>query len=571
MQNGGSRHSMKSGAKIDINIIISGAAGQGIQTIGYILAKTASEAGYQVFSWQEYESRIRGGSNSYRIRVSDAPANSPLMKADILLSLDEQSKAKYRPLLKERGILIDEHERGERVITIPFVSIAQNEFGNKLFANTVAAGALTAVLGLDLDALNWVIADEFSGKGEEVIRLNHAAAAAGYNLATKNCAGICPWRLPKQEQALYLISGTEALALGAAAAGCRFIAAYPMTPSTGIITFLSKHKERLRIFTEQAEDEIAAINMAIGASYAGVRAMTATSGGGFALMVEGISLAGMTETPVVIVLGQRPGPATGLPTRTEQAELLFALNAGHGEFPKLVFAPSDPKDAFFKIVRAFNLADKYQCPAILLTDQFLADSYSTIEHFGLDELVNNSYLADPPAIEDYKRYQLTETGISPRLYPGQSKHLVCCDSDEHDEYGHITEDLELRRRMVEKRLKKFELLRKEIRPPEEKETAGADLVLVSWGSSRNAVFEAVDKLNERGRRVGALHFTELWPLPIYNVPPGKYCLVESNATGQLGRLLKSEYGLNADGRIARYDGLPLDYEYIMEEVEPWLT
>jgi 2-oxoglutarate ferredoxin oxidoreductase subunit alpha len=553
---------------IDINIVVSGAAGQGIQTIGYIIAKTASEAGYYVFSWQEYESRIRGGSNSYRIRIGDEAVNGPLVSADVFLPLDKKSKAKYRPLLKETGIMIDEHETGDQVITVPFVSIAKNEFGNKLFANTVAAGALAAVLGIKPESLNDVITDEFTGKSNEIIRTNLAAAASGYKLAKTSCEGVCPWVLPRREQKQYLISGNEALALGAAAAGCRFIAAYPMTPSTGIITFLSKHKERLKIFTEQAEDEIAAINMVIGASYAGVRAMTATSGGGFALMVEGISLAGMTETPVVIVLGQRTAPATGLPTRTEQGDLLFAINAGHGEFPKLVFAPSDPYDAFHKIVRAFNLAEKYQMTAIVLSDQFLADSKFTVADFALDTMVNTSYLANYEDVVDYKRYQLAETGISPRLYPGQSRHLVCCDSDEHDEYGHITEDLQLRNRMVEKRLKKFELLKTEILAPEAYRIDTAEDLLVSWGSSRNAVFEAVDKLRKKGTNVGSLHFTELWPLPAYNFPHEKqYHLVESNATGQFGRLLRSEYGLTIKRTITRYDGLPLDSDYITEAFE----
>jgi 2-oxoglutarate ferredoxin oxidoreductase subunit alpha len=555
---------------VDLNIVVSGAAGQGIQTIGSILARTASEAGYAVFSWQEYESRIRGGSNSFRIRVSDTPANAPRVEADIFLALDAKSKAKYRALLKPQGILVDEQETGENVITIPFVRMAEAEFGNKLFANTVAAGALTAVLGLELGSLSAVIADEFAGKGEEIVAKNQAAAAAGYQVAKRDCEGVCPWQLPRREQRQYLIAGNEALALGAAAAGCRFIAAYPMTPSTGIITFLAKHKERLQIFTEQAEDEIAAITMAIGASYAGVRAMTASSGGGFALMVEGISLAGMTETPVVIVLGQRPAPATGLPTRTEQGDLLFAITAGHGEFPRLVFAPSDPRDAFHKIVRAFNLAEKYQALALILSDQFLADSNFTITDFELDALQTSSYRANPEAIAEYKRYQLTETGISPLLYPGQSAHLVCCDSDEHDEYGHITEDLNLRNRMVEKRLRKWALLRQEIQPPEGYRHSDADDVFISWGSSRNAVFEAVDRLRAKGTRVGALHFTELWPLPAYAFPDAKaYYTIESNATGQLGRLLRSEYGLRIEGRIARYDGLPLDSEYITEAFETW--
>lgn len=550
---------------IDISIIISGSAGQGIQTVGYILAKTASKSGYNIFSWQEYESRIRGGSSSYRIRISDYPINAPVVKADILLSLDSKSKEKYLPLLKEDGIILDEHQAGKRIINIPFAGIAQQMFQNKIFANVVAVGALSAVIGIDPDSLNKIIYSQFSDKGEEIVSKNIAAASEGYRFAKKNCEGICSWILPKIEQQYYLISGNEALSLGAAAAGCRFMAAYPMTPSTGIITYLSKHKSRLKIFTEQAEDEIAAINMAIGASYAGVRSMTASSGGGFALMVEGISLAGMTETPVVIVLGQRPGPATGLPTRTEQGDLLFAVNAGHGEFPKLVFAPSDPKDAFHKIVRAFNIAEKYQIPAIILTDQYLADSYFTVDNFELDNIVNKSYLADPDTMENYRRYSLNHTGISPALYPGQSKHMVCCDSDEHDEFGHITEDLELRKRMVEKRLKKFELLRHEIMQPEEYHISGAEEIFISWGSSKNAVFEAVDKLRENNTKVGAIHFTELMPLPEYKFLPEKnYYTVESNATGQLGKLLRTEYSISVKNHITCYNGLPLDQEYIIE-------
>ena len=318
------------------------------------------------------------------------------------------------------------------------------------------------------------------------------------------------------------------------------------------------------MFAEQAEDEIAAVNMALGASYAGARAMTATSGGGFALMVEGVSLAGMTETPLVIVLAQRPGPATGLPTRTAQGELLFAINAGHGEFPKLVLAPSNPYDAFHKIVRAFNLADKYQIPAIVLTDHFLADSQFSISDFDLDGIAPSFHFADPSQSDDYKRYQLTENGISPRLYPGQSEHLVGVDSDEHDEKGHITEDLAATApAMAQKRLAKFNSLKGEIPHPEETDVNDSDTVLVGWGSSREALLEGLYLLREEGKKVGMIHFTELWPLPKYEFPEGKtYRTVESNTTGQLARLLRSEYGVAFEGTISRYDGLPLTGEYI---------
>jgi 2-oxoglutarate ferredoxin oxidoreductase subunit alpha len=548
----------------DINVVIAGAAGEGVQTVGDILAHTISAQGYAVFTWQEYESRIRGGQNSYSIRIGEKPQNAPLLAADVLLTLNDGAEKKYEPLLKEEGTLIAQTQLWERMIAIPFAEIAEKELEDKIYANTIAVGALVGVLGVNLDTLKQVLVQKFRGKGQEVVESNLSAAEEGYHRATQECKDMCPWKLPRQGARYYLISGNEAIPLAAAFAGCRFIAAYPMTPATGIITYLAREEEHLRVFAEQAEDEIAAVNMALGASYAGARAMTATSGGGFALMVEGISLAGMTETPLVIVLAQRPGPATGLPTRTAQGELLFAINAGHGEFPKMVLAPSSPYDAFQKIVKAFNLADKYQMPVIVLTDHFLADSQFSVSDFELGTLSPVFHLADPEKIRDYKRYQLTEHGISPRLYPGQSEHLVGADSDEHDERGHITEDLGATvKAMVRKRLAKLDGLKEEISPPEETYVNDADTVLVGWGSSHGALLEGLHLLKQEGKKAGMIHFTELWPLPEFTFPEGKsYITVESNATGQLARLLRSEYGVSFQSTINRYDGLPLTGEYI---------
>jgi len=548
----------------DMNVVIAGAAGEGVQTVGDILAHTISAQGYAAFTWQEYESRIRGGQNSYSIRIGEKPQNAPLLPADVLLALNEGAVKKYEPLLKEEGTLLAQNQLRERMIAIPFVEIAEEELGDKIYADTIAAGALVGVLGIDLDTLKQVLVEKFRRKGNEVVESNLSAAEEGYRRATQGCKDMCPWKLPRRGGRYYLISGNEAIPLAAAFAGCRFIAAYPMTPSTGIITYLAREEELLGVFAEQAEDEIAAVNMALGASYAGARAMTATSGGGFALMVEGVSLAGMTETPLVIVLAQRPGPATGLPTRTAQGELLFAINAGHGEFPKLVLAPSNPYDAFHKIVKAFNLADKYQMPVIVLTDHFLADSQFSVSDFDLGTAGPGFYLADPQEIRDYKRYRLTEHGISPRLYPGQSEHLVGVDSDEHDEEGHITEDLGATvRAMVQKRLAKIDGLKKEISLPEEISVNDVDTVLVGWGSSRGALLEGLSLLKQEGKKAGMIHFTELWPLPEFTFPEGKtYITVESNATGQLARLLRSEYDVSFQGTINRYDGLPLTGEYI---------
>ncbi|HEJ83524.1 MAG TPA: 2-oxoacid:acceptor oxidoreductase subunit alpha, partial [Desulfobacteraceae bacterium] len=486
----------------DLNVVIAGSAGEGIQTIGEILSHTLCHQGYSVFAWQEYESRIRGGQNSYSIRVGEEPNNAPLLSADILLALNEGAVKKYEGLLKEEGVLISQNKGTDGMIAIPFDEIAKEEVGGGIYANTVAVGALINVLGVDLETLNAVLERTFSEKGEEVLKANYTAAEKGFERAERDCGDRCPWTLPPRDTRHMFISGNEAIPIAAAYAGCRFISAYPMTPSTGIITALAKAQERFGVFAEQAEDEIAAINMALGAGYGGARAMTATSGGGFALMVEGISLAGMTETPLVIVLGQRPGPATGLPTRTAQGDLLFAINAGHGEFPKMVLAASDPKDAFQKTVRAFNMADKYQIPVILLTDQLLADAHYSFRDF--ENFDNPVYhLADPSQIEEYKRYQLSPDGISPRLYPGQSNHLVCVDSDEHDEEGHITEDLSgIVQAMVEKRLAKFQKLRSEMNPPEEVYSEGVEFILVGWGSSRSAILEGIELLKQEDIRAG---------------------------------------------------------------------
>ncbi len=345
----------------DLNVVIAGAAGEGVQTVGDVLAETIAGHGYAVFAWQEFESRIRGGHNSYSIRISQKPVNAPAMGADILLALNDGAAIKYEPLIQKDGILIAEKKIRDRMIPIAFSDIARKELGNKMYANTVAIGALVVAIGMNIKVLHTILAQKFAKKGDAVVQANRVAAEKGYRLAQEGCQNICPWQLPEQDTRYHHITGKKAFATAAVLAGCRFIAAYPMSPASENITILAENEKVFEVFTEQAEDEIAAVNMAIGASFAGARAMTATSGGGFALMVEAVSLAGMIEIPLVIVLGQRPGPATGLPTRTAQGDLLFAVHAGHGEFSKLVLAPADAQDIFRQTVRAFNLADRYQC------------------------------------------------------------------------------------------------------------------------------------------------------------------------------------------------------------------
>ena len=372
-----------------------------------------------------------------------------------------------------------------------------------------------------------------------------------------------------------LISGNESLSLGAMAAGCKFMAAYPMTPSTGIITYLAGKAREFGLVVEQAEDEIAAINMAIGASFAGVRAMVATSGGGFSLMVEALGLVGMTETPLVIIEAQRPGPSTGLPTRTAQADLEFVLHASQGEFPRAIFAPATAEDAFWSVVKAFNVAEKYQVPVIIMSDQHLADSYLTCKKFDLNKVkIERGIISDAELtkIKDYRRHRFTPSGISPRAFPSQKGRIVITDSDEHDEDGHLTEDLEMGKKMVQKRLKKIEALATEIEPPQVYPHENAQIILIGWGSTYGALREAVDILIDQGMNVSLMHFQEIWPFPtqfvtsILSKVKQSFC-VENNATGQLAHIIRAETGRKVTGKILKFDGRPFSSQYIITELK----
>ena len=555
-------------------VLIAGAAGEGIQTIGDVVARSFLSHGYAVFSTQDYESRIRGGHSSVSLRVREEPLNAPCGSATILLALSSAARKHYQERCCEDGLVLSPDVGDLPVanhgVAIPFVDLAEQHAGSRLYANSVAAGALCGAVGLPFPLLRSVLAETFSRRGIDVVEANVRAAQAGFDTVRGALGAQLPDELPAHPNRYAFAVAHETMPIAAAAAGCRFVSAYPMSPSTGIMTALARDP-KLGVFVEQAEDEIAAINMALGASAAGARAMTATSGGGFALMIESISLAEMTETPLVVVLAQRPGPATGLPTRTAQEDLLYAIHAGHGEAPRAVLAPSDPQDAIDKTVRAFDLADRFQIPVVVLTDQFLADSSFSMGALSLPSEIPAPCFADPEAVEGtYQRYALTENGVSPRLVFGQSRHLVCLDSDEHDETGHITEDLAaMRPAMVEKHLEKGRRLREEMAAPSRNRTEDADLVLIGWGSTKGAIDEAVDRARAAGHKLGALHFTEVWPLPELTFPEGtRYWTVEGNATGQLARLLRAEYGLDVEERIGRYDGLPLDADTIGKEL-PW--
>jgi len=557
----------------DISIVLCGAAGQGIQTVEKILSSIFKLSGYYIFSTKEFMSRIRGGSNSTEIRVSDKPVNSFVEKIDILIPLDGKAVDHVKWRIDNNTIILGKKEfiegKSEKIFEVPFAELAQ-EAGNKLYANTVTVGLLSGMLGIDFSIAKDLIKEFFKKKNKKIIEENIEAGKKGYEIGEKMIEeGDIDFKLKRNKKVKehLLLSGTDLVSLGAITGGCNFISSYPMSPSTGVLTFLSKQQEEFGIIVEQAESEICAINMSLGASYAGARAMVTTSGGGFALMSEGLSLAGMIETPVVIHLAQRPGPATGLPTRSEQGDLLFALFAGHGEFPRIIFAPGKTEDVFTLSLKAFDLADKFQVPIIIMTDQYLLDSSFLVPSIDVSKIKNKNHIVKTN--KDYKRYKLTKNGISPRGIPGYGKGLVVVDSDEHDQEGYITEDLDLRIKMVDKRLKKMDLIKKEIEPPELIGNKNYKTLVIGWGSSYYTIKEALKRLDDKN--MAFLHYKQLYPLHPdtikYIKKANKTAVIENNATSQFAKLIKMETGIQIDNSILKYNGLPFGVEEIAKELK----
>ncbi len=547
----------------DVTIVLCGQAGQGIQTVETLLINSFKLAGCNVFSTKEYMSRVRGGMNSTFVRASDKPVTAYIDRIDILACLDAGASEHLRTRITPQTIVIGDRsgfgeaaQAARHQLDIPFTAIAE-QAGGKVYSNSVAAGAIAGVLGMDAEPFRGLLQNLFAGKGE-IIETNINAFTKGYEAAQAVRTGIdiqLPAGDPQAVSEHILVRGAQAVGLGAIGGGCNFVSSYPMSPSTGVLVFLAQNAAQFGIVAEQAEDEIAAVNMAIGAWYAGARALATTSGGGFALMCEGISLAGMLETPIVIHLAQRPGPATGLPTRTEQGDLELALYAGHGEFPRILLAPGTLEEGFLLAAKAFNLADKFQSPVIILTDQYYMDSYYNSPVFDADLLKPEKYIIETAA--DYRRYELTDDGISPRGVPGFGQGLVCVDSDEHDQSGRITEDLDLRVEMVDKRLAKLDAITQEaIRPTLYGEENYRNLV-ICWGATVNIVREAVELVKSHDTAI--LHFTQVYPLHpdsaelISNAE--NTIVVEGNATGQFAKLLLLQTGIMVDHSVLKYDGL----------------
>jgi len=618
----------------DVTLTIAGQAGQGIDTASELLARALVRSGYYAFSYPNLMSRIRGGHNFTAVRVSDRQVYSVPAKFNALLALDERSVTEHRGDMAEGGVVIAEPPSGAAshkpqaasrdpkleagslkleagTFRVPMAEIAEKQGGSKTMANVVGLGALLALTengdsprsrGRDrnpvqspFSKLQGLLKERFQAKGDEVVRQNLECCKAGADYVKKKWGGTCACELPKglghdpklpgsfghvprsphfQKQRL-LLTGNHAIALGALASGVRFYAGYPMSPSTSIMEYLAAKQAEAGLVMEQSEDEIAAINMVIGASYAGARAMTATSGGGFSLMVEGLGMAAMAELPVVIVIAMRPGPATGFPTRTEQAELLFAISASQDDFPRFVFAPGTAEEAFYTTNRAFELAGRFQVPAIVLSDQFLSDSLWTVPGFNFGRIKASDDLDElewqnRPAYS-YKRYAVANSGVSPRLRPGFRGQLVHMLGAEHDEDGFQVEDAGVRARMHEKRMRKLAAMSKAVDEPTCYPEETADCVVVCFGSTYGAAREAVDMLRAERMSVAMLHLCELAPFPRERVSARlssarKVITVEGNSTGQLAALLRRETGIKAGAQVLKYDGRPFEARALADEI-----
>ncbi len=564
-----------------VNIVIGGEAGQGLATVGRLLVGMLVKAGYSVFAWQEFESRIRGGHNTFAVSASAEPVLSPQEPVDILVALNDETVSLHEQNLSEDGIVIRDKtqsdEASSRVLDVPLDELASGKF-----TNSVALGVVAGMLGLDREMTLATVERFFGGGKAEAVKKNQASLANGmvWIRDRKIDSPFVPVAKDKGPRAV--MSGHEAIALGALSAGLKFYSFYPMSPSTSIAVALVKWAKEMGVVVEQCEDEIAVLNMALGASFAGAPSMVGTSGGGFALMTEAVSLAGVSETPVVIVVAQRPGPATGLPTRTAQSDLEFVLHGGHGEFPRVILAPGSVEECFHMSRKAFEIAGLIQGPVIVLTDQFLADCYSDIEPFDLGGLDPVSWGYPPfDAASEFLSYRVTETGVSSRLFPGlttrlgspyETEQLVTGDSHEHGEDGRVTEDRAVRKRMVDKRMRKQSIIRKHVVPPHLEGDSDPDLLLVSWGSTKGAAKAVADAARKSGRRVGALHLTQVWPLPVEDLlrhlrSAKQVVCVEGNATGQLAGLIRRATGFAIERNLLHYDGRPIMPEWILRELD----
>ncbi|MCK4928859.1 MAG: 2-oxoacid:acceptor oxidoreductase subunit alpha, partial [Methanosarcinales archaeon] len=552
--------------------MIGGEAGFGIMASGLMVTKTFSRGGLHVFDTIEYPSLIRGGHNTYLVRTADREVHAHTGYIDMLVALNEETIHLHKEEMSQTGcIIFDGKEEPEgrfgvhadiSLFPIPLTEIIKSLDGKPIMRNTAALGATIALIGYDITILEGLMSDMFQHKGDKMVLDNIRIVRAGYDFMMDNHPGGSGMIVnPLDDSRKPVLTGNDAVGLGALAAGCKFYSAYPMTPASGLLHFLAAEEKNHNLVVKQTEDELAAVLMAIGASHAGVRAMTATSGGGFSLMTESLGLAAMTETPLVIMEGQRPGPSTGLATRTEQGDLRFVMHAAQGDFPRVVMAPGDVKECFWAAGQAFNLAEKYQIPVIILTDKFLTENHRTVEGFNA-MTIDRGLLLDPEEMDvhsDYKRYEITESGVSPRVLPGHPNAIYNANSNEHDEYGVDQEDPGNRTAMMDKRMRKLEHILEELEEPVLYGPVESDVTLISWGSTKGPILEAMMLLEQNNIRVNFLQILYLLPFHAEQVArimnnAGRTICVENNKGAQLAGVIRERTGLAVDEKLLKYSG-----------------
>lgn len=557
-------------------IRFSGEQGQGVQSVAAITAQFFAGQGYRVLAVNDYASRIAGGYSYSQIRISTGHARSVTLGADLSFAISPGGVGNDLATLQKGAVLFAEaskvaEDHRAAVVDVPLSDLLEAQ--ERRGINTFFVGMLLALTDQPLDGLVEMLEKRFGKKGGDVVAANVVIARKGYDFATPLTALHRTLDKPTEILPSVVKTGSQAIALGAIAAGVTFHAGYPMAPSTAVMNTLAERSKRYGIVVEQAEDEIAAVNMAIGASCAGARAMTATSGGGLALMSEGISLAGIAETPLVLVNVQRPGPATGLPTKTAQGDLHMVQYIGHGEFTRAILTPGNAAEAFVAGQKAFYLAEKYQIPVFILSDQHLGDSLWSSDPWQVHPEFHERFLklestsAEPTV---YPRYSLADGCVSPRAVPGLTNDLTLTDSHTHDENGHITEDPDLSAAMVRKLVEKRGLVASDMTLPERYATEDASTNLVSFGSCRGVVRDACEALREKGLAVGHVHFSEVFPLPrvavLKALGKARLIVIECNATGQFARLLRGEYGAKVFEQVLKYNGRPFYADELTAEL-----
>ncbi len=577
-------------------IKIVGQSGSGLLTAGELISKGLQHLGFHLCADREYPSLIKGGHSCYTINFAENQIRSLSREADILVAIDKHSLVAYFDTLKEGGVFVHGYEKMTKipdvlkkieekniaVVNLPSRQIAFNNGGTVQMANIILTGMTWKVLGFEYEIIENLVSEKFAKK-PKILEVAKKCLKASYDgVRTRHALS-----LPEKKEKTILLDGNHAIALGAIHAGMRFYVAYPMSPASSILTHIAEMSDETGVVVKQAEDEITAAQMALGAMFAGTRALTATSGGGYDLMTETVSLAGIIENPLVIVLAQRPGPATGLPTWSGQGDLNLAIHSSHGEFPRIVIACSDGEDCFANVQHAFNFAEKYQVPVILLTEKVVCESKMTIAPFDTKIPIERGLVANLAELKQEDRYKITDSGLSQRWLPGSSETIFFANGHEHGEDGVLNEN-ESAGDMYAKRMRKLDLIRSNLPKPKVYGKEKADISFIGWGSTKTVMIDAIAEYEKKGVSVNFLHFEVVWPLalgkkglntsPIPHFHEGRLVgdmffnqnknvhLIEGNYEGQFGKKVES-LGHTFSGKLLKWNGRPFFIEDVQEYID----